>query len=153
MSLDTDVLVLSRVPMLSDFTADQLRLLAFSAESRSWKAGQRLFAAGDRAEAGLVIVRGRVELVDPAAPSRPARMAEAGALLDDLALIVEGQRAETATAVDDVTAIVIRRPLFRRMLEEYPDIAGKLQLRIASNLVRTTSALMSVKARLDALGD
>jgi CRP-like cAMP-binding protein len=100
-----------------------------------------------------VIVRGRVELVDPAAPSRPARVAEAGALLDALALIVEGQRAETATAVDDVTAIVIRRPLFRRMLEEYPDIAGKLQLRIASNLVRTTSALMSVKARLDALGD
>jgi CRP-like cAMP-binding protein len=153
MSLETDVQLLSRVPMLSDFAPDQLRLLAFSAENRTFRAGQRLFAVGDRADSGIVLARGTVELTDPADLSRPARRVGPGLLIDELALVVDGQRSATATAVDDVAAIVIRRPLFRRMLDEYPDIARKLQLRIATNLVGTTSALMSVKARLDALGD
>jgi CRP-like cAMP-binding protein len=152
MSLDTDVQLLSRVPMLSDFSPDQLRLLAFSAENRSWRSGQRLFTAGDRSDAGYVVITGAVDLTDPARPAAGRRVGPGG-FVDEFALITEGQRAVTATAVGDVTAIVIRRPLFRRMLDEYPEIARRLQARIAANLADTAAALATVKARLDSLGD
>ena len=55
MSLESDIKLLGTVPMLSDFTEDKLRLLAFSAESRSFKDGQRLYSIGDRADVTVVV--------------------------------------------------------------------------------------------------
>ena len=44
------------------------------------------------------------------------------------------ERKFTATAVEDSEVIRINRPLFRRMLEEYPDVAVMVQGRIRANL-------------------
>jgi CRP-like cAMP-binding protein len=152
MSLETDVQLLARVPMLSEFSEDKLRLLAFSAESRRYRDGQRLFAAGDRADAGYVIGSGRVALTSPGR-AEPVEIAAAGSLIGELALIVDGERSLTATAIGDVETIVIRRPLFRRMLDEYPEVAARMQARMAAQLRATTAALLKVRDILDDLGD
>lgn len=150
MSLETDVQLLARVPMLSEFSEDKLRLLAFSAENRSYRDGQQLFAAGDRADAGFVVAEGEVALTGPGGPE-PVEVAGPGSLVGELALMVEGERAFTATARGAVEVIVIRRPLFRRMLEEYPDVARGMYARMSARLAETTAALMRVRDRIDAI--
>ena len=62
MSLAQDIEILKKIPMLSDFQDDQLRLLAFSAESMDYQSGHRLFDEGERADGGLVITSGTVSL-------------------------------------------------------------------------------------------
>jgi CRP-like cAMP-binding protein len=146
MSLESDIKLLGTVPMLSDFTEDKLRLLAFSAESRSFKDGQRLYSIGDRADGAYVVSSGEVALLPPGNDTTP------GALIDGLMLIVDGERTMTAVARGRVDTILIRRPLFRRMLDEFPDIAASLHRRLSANVRDTTSRLMAVRDRLDRLG-
>lgn len=153
MSLESDVRLLQRVPLLSEFSEDKLRLLAFSAENRTFKDGQRLFAAGDRAESAFVIGSGEVALFAPGDAATPVETVGPGGLVGELSLIVDGERPFTAVAVGDLAAIQIRRPLFRRMLDEYPDVAQRLHARVAAALVDTTRALMKVKHRLDRIDE
>ena len=68
-------------------------------------------------------------------------------------LIVDGERTMTAVARGRVDTILIRRPLFRRMLDEFPDIAASLHRRLSANVRDTTSRLMTVRDRLDRLGN
>ncbi len=65
MSLESDIKLLGTVSMLSVFTEDKLRLLAFSAESRDFRDGQRLYSAGDRADCAHVVSSGEVALFAP----------------------------------------------------------------------------------------
>ena len=152
MSLESDIKLLGTVPMLSDFTDDKLRLLAFSAESRSFKDGQRLYSFGDRADGAYVVSSGEVALFPPGNDATPAEVVIPGALIDGLMLIVDGERTMTAVARGRVDTILIRRPLFRRMLDEFPDIAASLHRRLSANVRDTTSRLMAVRDRLDRLG-
>ncbi len=67
-----------------------------------------------------------------------------GALLSELALISMVERKFTATAEEDSEVIRINRPLFRRMLEEYPEVAELVEARIRENLqamIRRAGAL------------
>ncbi len=153
MSLETDIKLLGTVPMLSDFTEDKLRLLAFSAESREFRDGQRLYSAGDRADCAHIVSSGEVALFPPGDADSAAEVVGRGALLGGLALIVDGERTMTAVARGRVETILIRRPLFRRMLDEFPEIAAGLHRRLSANLRDTTSRLMTVRERLDRLGD
>ena len=153
MSLESDIKLLGTVSMLSDFTEDKLRLLAFSAESRDFRDGQRLYSAGDRADCAHVVSSGQVALFAPGDAETAAEVVGRGALLGGLSLIVDGERTMTAVARGRVETILIRRPLFRRMLDEFPEIAAGLHRRLSANVRETTSRLMTVRDRLDRLGN
>ncbi len=152
MSLESDIKLLGTVPMLSDFTEDKLRLLAFSAESRDFRDGQRLYSAGDRADCAHVVSSGEVALFPPGDADAAIEVVGRGGLLGGLALIVDGERTMTAVARGRVETILIRRPLFRRMLDEFPEIAAGLHRRLSASVRDTTSRLMTVRERLDRLG-
>ena len=62
MRLDDDIRVLSGVSLFEGFTQEQLRLLAFGAESLRLLAGKDLYEEGAAADSGYVIVRGRIVL-------------------------------------------------------------------------------------------
>lgn len=151
MSLENDIQLLGHVPMLSDFSEEKLRLLAFSSENRVFRDGQRLYASGERADSAFVVSEGRVAVTPGDAPEAPATVVGPGTMLGELALVVDIQRIDTAVAVGDVTVIQIRRPLFRRMLDEYPEIARALHGRIAGGLAATMTQLMALRDRLERL--
>lgn len=153
MSLESDIKLLGTVSMLSDFTEDKLRLLAFSAENRDFRDRQRLYSAGDRADCAHVVSSGEVALFPPGETEAAAEVVGRGALLGGLSLIVDGERTMTAVARGRVETILIRRPLFRRMLDEFPEIAAGLHRRLSANVRDTTSRLMTVRDRLDRLGN
>ncbi|OKL44443.1 cyclic nucleotide-binding domain-containing protein [Pseudovibrio exalbescens] len=150
MSLANDISVLKRVPMLSTFSEDQLRLLAFSAESMSVPKGRNVFEEGERAEGGLVISEGSVRLETGMGDHAVQHGTFGkGTLLGESALLAEGFRPVRAVAVEDTTLIRIRRALFARMLNEFPEIAVELLRTRAAKFTETTEALQRVATRLD----
>ncbi|MBB5536647.1 cyclic nucleotide-binding domain-containing protein [Rhizobium giardinii] len=136
MSLNDDIALLSLVPLFADIDDDKLRLIAFGAERRRLSRGQQLFREGAPADCAFAIasgsfsltrsqVDGSVEVVDTVGR---------GTLLSELAMISFVERKFTATAEEDSEVIRINRPLFRRMLEEYPEVAVVVEARIKDNL-------------------
>lgn len=135
MALDRDIRLLASVPFFQGIGPEAMKLLAFSAEPREHIDRDRVFSAGDPAEGGLLVLEGRVDLIDESA--RPPRMVErvgAGSLIGEMAMIVETRRVLSGFAVGPTRLLSIRRALFRRMLENYPEIAVLLKDRVADRL-------------------
>jgi CRP-like cAMP-binding protein len=145
MALDDDIRILERVRLLEDFTPEQLRLLAFGAETMRLKAGRDLFQEGVPADCAFVVASGTVELYREAGGRRVVvGTAGPASLLGELALITGAQRMTGALAATDIEVIRLNRSLFRRILEEYPDVAATLHTRIAAEM-------QSMIARLEKL--
>ncbi|MCV9997989.1 cyclic nucleotide-binding domain-containing protein [Pararhizobium sp. YC-54] len=143
MSLTDDIALLSLVPLFADIDDDKLRLIAFGAERRRLNRGQQLFREGAPADCAFAVasgsfsltralVDGSVEVVDTVGR---------GTLLSELAMISFVERKFTATAEEDSEVIRINRPLFRRMLEEYPEVAVVVEGRIKANLQAMINAM------------
>lgn len=149
MSLNDDIALLSLVPLFADIDDDKLRLIAFGAERRRLSRGQQLFREGAPADCAFAIasgsfsltrsqVDGSVEVVDTVGR---------GTLLSELAMISFVERKFTATAEEDSEVIRINRPLFRRMLEEYPEVAVVVEARIKDNLQAMIRAMQRLAPR------
>ncbi len=149
MSLAQDIAILKQIPMLSDFADDQLRLLAFSAESMDYGNGQRLFDEGERADGGLVITSGTVSLQKRSKDGfdEVDRVSE-GTLLGETALLAENKRPCRAEAVGLVRIIRIRRALFKRMIQEYPELAQRLLDVHAARYRQTVAALRPIGEKM-----
>ncbi|POF32798.1 Cyclic nucleotide-binding domain-containing protein [Roseibium marinum] len=149
MSLAQDIAILKQIPMLSDFSDDQLRLLAFSAESMDYGNGQRLFDEGERADGGLVITSGTVSLQKRGKDGYDEvdRVAE-GTLLGETALLAENKRPCRAEAAGPVRIIRIRRALFKRMIQEYPELAQRLLDVHAARYRQTVAALRPIGEKM-----
>ncbi len=148
MSLESDIAVLRNVSLFEDLSLDQLRLLAFGAEHRRLRRGEILFRADARADAGFVVASGEVGLF------RSRRAGEVqvgtfgpGTVLGELALVTETRRPATARAQTDCDILRISRQIFRRMLEEYPEIAAELHARLADQLAEMTAQLLAMEER------
>jgi len=135
MRLDNDIHVLSSVSLFEGFTQEQLRLLAFGAESVTLLAGKDLYEEGAAADSGYVVVRGRIALyLERDGKRGTVGHAEPGALLGELALIANTTRLTSARAETDTSLLRLSRKLFRRILEEYPELPRMLRERIAGDL-------------------
>ena len=151
MSLDSDIALLKKVPVFCDLPAEQIRVIAFSAEPLNLADGAVLFREGERADAGYVVVKGTIVLVaeDGVAPVR----AGPGSLIGETALILESQRPATATAAGPAEVIRVRRALIQRVVDEYPHIAVRMRDRMATRVRQAAAELARVGLRLEALGD
>ena len=145
MALDDDIRILSGVSLFEGFTREQLRLLAFGAEALRLSAGKDLYEEGAAADSGYVVVRGRIVLYRERDGERvTVGNAGPGAMLGELALIADTTRLTSARAETDTDFLRLNRKLFRRILEEYPDVALFLHHRI-------TADFQTMVAKLDAL--
>ena len=148
MSLESDIAVLRKVRLFDDLETEQLRLLAFGAEHRRLRAGEFVYREAARADAGFVIAQGSVVLTR----GRPEHEKLIGTfgpgdLLGELALLTETVRPASARAEADCDLIRIGRPLFRRMLEEFPGFAQGLQTRMRADLAEMTRRIGDMEGR------
>ncbi|WP_127524337.1 cyclic nucleotide-binding domain-containing protein [Mesorhizobium sp. Z1-4] len=135
MALDDDIRILERVKLFEDFSSDQLRLLAFGAETLRLRAGRDLYREGAPSDCAYVVASGKIELSrSRGGENVTAGEAGPGTVLGELSLISGGKRVSTATAAVDSEVIRLNRSLFRRILEEYPEVAAKLHARISANM-------------------
>lgn len=142
MALDDDIALLARVPLFASLGNEPLRLLAFSAETRFLRAGDVLFKEGQAADAGYVIADGRVVLSNDGGLTE--HVAGPGHLIGEIALIIETLRPATATARDPCTVLRVPRPLFRRVLNEFPEAAQRIHDDFREKMRATTADLRRV---------
>jgi len=150
MSLTSDIDLLRNVPFFADFSEDQLRLMAFGAESRMYRAKQVMFRQGDLADSGFVISEGQVRMtITVDGVDQQSQILGPGSLIGEMALLAETRRSAMAAAIEDVKVIQIRRILFRRVMDEYPDLAVQLRDKLAGRLSNMVQDLEQVRLMLD----
>ena len=145
MGLHSDVVFLQQLDLFQAFDDDQMKLVAFNAGKRNFAKGKVLFRQGDKALGALILTAGSVglqrllhgELVDEGEVGP-------GTILGELALVCDVERHVTATALSDTQAIEIPRLVFRRLLDEYPDVAVLMHGKLASRLAYATSDLAAL---------
>ena len=149
MALSEDMALLNRVELFRELGEDKLRLIAFGAERRRLQAGQVLFRQDAPADCAFVIASGSFELSRQTRDGTKAKLgaAASGALLGEIALISMVNRSLTAIAAEPSEVMRINRPLFHRMLEEYPEIGDIVHKRLSENLARMTREIAALAPR------
>jgi CRP-like cAMP-binding protein len=143
MALKDDIALFQQLSIFEGLSDDHLRLLAFGAERRRLEKGHVLFRQGAAADSAFVITKGKLRLSMHAVSGggeRPLGEAGPGSILTEIAMITEAERHFTATALEESEVIRISRILFRRMLEEYPEVAQATDRRLRENFSRLVTA-------------
>ena len=148
MSIEDDIEFFERVPTLALLGREALRILAIGAESRYLEGGDVLCHQGDPVDAGYVVQEGAFWLTRAGESDATARTAGAGAIIGEIALLVDSQSAFTATARQASTVIRIPRGLFVKMLEGYPEAAARLRDSLLALTEQTARDMRSMRGRL-----
>jgi CRP-like cAMP-binding protein len=152
MQLDSDIELLGQVPLFEGLTGEQLRLLAFSLNRADHETGAVLFREGEAAASAFVVSSGVIELSTGTGDARRVvESCQRGCLIGELALFMETKRRATATVAASASVVELGRPLFRRMLTEYPHVAIRLRDRLASRLRGTVGDMQKVRQALLAI--
>jgi CRP-like cAMP-binding protein len=146
MSIEDDIALLERVPTLRLLGTESLRMLAIGSEQRNIPGGESLFREGETADCGYVVRRGSLRINDGTGAEV---VAGPGALIGELALVVEMARPATAVAVEHSTVVRISRSLFQRVLESDPAAARRLRDEFASRTSRITGDIVSARTKMD----
>lgn len=147
MALHDDIRLFASVPLFKGLNDDQLRLLTFGAERRALLSGMTLFRERSPAECAYVIASGAIELSAQGKGGKQTSegVVGPGTLLSELALVTLVERKFTAQAVEDSEVIRIPRPLFQRLIEEYPEVATMVEDRIRDNIHGLVSELSKLR--------
>ena len=149
MALDDHIRILSGVRLFESFTPEQLRLLAFGAETLRLPVGKKLYRENDDADSAYIVTRGTLGLFrDHDEQYVQVGTAEPGAMLGELSLIADSKRLTSAEAVSDAEVLRLNRSMFRRILEEYPRTAETLQAQIIEDLQSLIARIERIGARL-----
>lgn len=153
LSLDSDVDVLRRIPFFQGFPAEHLKLIAFSAESRSLPEKLLLYDEGQLLHSAYVIVSGmlRGQRKAKEADRVQSREIGPGVILGERALILDVRADEAVRVESRVRVLQIRKVMFRRLLQEHPEIAVTLRSRLTRNVLQLTADVNAVGERLKAL--
>ena len=137
MALEEDVRILSGVRLFDGFTQEQLRLLAFGGEAMRLPERRVLYREGDEADGAFASGAGAGDLSQERNGQRIlVRRVGPGAILGELAMIADANRLTDATTAADTALIRLGRKQFRKILEEFPDLATLLHSRISEELQR-----------------
>ena len=153
MSLETDIEVLRTVPFFEGFSSEHLRLIAFSAESRSLPEKLLLYDEGQLLHSAYVVVSGgmRAERRGKSGAETMKRAIGPGVILGERALILDKRATESVRVESRSRVLQIRKAMFRRMLQEYPEIALTLRTRMMRQVMQASAEFNDVARRLAAM--
>ena len=140
-------LPLERLPLVRDFTADQIECLRSWLEPVAWPAGQVIFRSGDPGSSLYLVTKGRasVHIVHDDGDIRLATFAP-GAVFGELALFDRGPRSATITADEDLRGFGLSETSFALLCQQQPDLAIKLLTALGRELsVRIRYANMTIQ--------
>ena len=152
MSLEEDIEVLRAISFFEGFSSEHLRLITFSSESRSLPEKLLLYDEGQLLHSAYVVVSGRMRAErkgkGDAAPLR--REIGPGVVLGERALILDKRATESVRVEERARVLQIRKAMFRRMLQDYPEIAVTLRARLMRQVVQASAEFKEVASRLGA---
>ena len=105
MTIEDDIAFFEQVPTLGVLGRQALRILATGAESRYLHEGEALFAAGEPADCAYVVQERSFSLRPESEVGGIGMHLGPGALLGELALVIDSRRVATAVAIEPSTVI------------------------------------------------
>ena len=111
--------ILRGVPLFADLDERSLQAVAVLAREEHHAAGDILMLEGEPGDAFYVVLDGTVRIERA---GRTIRSIGSGGFLGEIALVERRPRSATATAVSDVTLLVLRQHEFDRLLETMPAV-------------------------------
>ena len=146
--LNNKLKAIAQVEMFSGLDRKQQRLLAFSAQWYSAKAGQAIFVAGQEADAAYLCVKGLAGLYWPVDDSESILISEIapGRLIGDLAVIQKNPRLLNLAAIEDCVFLRIGAEEFLSVIENDAMVATDLLRAVAGNLSIAAESLRSIRS-------
>jgi CRP-like cAMP-binding protein len=145
MGIDDEIGKIARNPTLAALEPEALRLIAFAAETKSYRAGDILFRRDEISNGGVVVLTGSVAVDPSGLGAATARIVRPPALIGETALLLQTRRPATAIAREPTNVMLISRQLFLRVLAEFPGSAEKLRQAMGTRLRQFTRELAAVR--------
>lgn len=153
--LEKHLSILRGIPLFEGLSTEQMAKVAALVSIRACPARQVVVTQGEPADALFAIVKGRLKVASSGPDGRDTVlgiMAE-GEVFGEVALLDDGRRSATCTAVEPCELLVIERAQFMELLEQSPGIAIKLLQVLAGRLRRLSqrsedAAFLDVASRL-----
>lgn len=144
MTLDQIVDVLALAAPFVTLDKEHLKLIGFVSEVKEYEADAVVVEEGDSAKGAFILVSGTLQ-AEHSGINRPAeKISAAGSAIGELALLVEQPRPATIRAVSKSTLLFVPRQHFKRLLENYPDLAQKVSDQIKHAMQKYVGALGQV---------
>src|SRR6266849_5656374 len=116
---------LARVPLFKRLDAQELEHLAEEIDQVNFKAGETIFHEHDRGDGLYVLEEGAVRIWVTDEDLQEVTLAELkpGAFFGELAVLDQGERSSSATAITDTHLHKLSSKDFQQFLIEHPDCA------------------------------
>jgi len=141
MSLDEITAILRLADPFQTLSDEQLKLISFVSDTRKLAADEILFSEGAIADGAYILVSGALQSSHDGANSVGPLIREQGTTFGELALIVNKPRPATVTALQNSELVFVPRSHFKRLIENYPDLATKVADRIKLSISKYVQAI------------
>ncbi len=144
--LKSEMDLLRSVPIFAGIEPSRLKLIAFTADSIAYRAGQALVRQGQPGDAAYVLVEGKAEVsVETESGDYVVATLGPGDVVGEISILCDSPRTATVTASTDVSALRVRKDSFLQLLRQFPEIAAEVMRSLAERLTHTNEEL--VRAR------
>ncbi|MGJ8528628.1 cyclic nucleotide-binding domain-containing protein [Maritalea sp.] len=141
MSLEEITSILKLADPFQNLSDEQLKLIGFVSDIKNLSKDEVLFVEGDVADGAYILVEGALTSKHDGAKSTGQVIDIQGTTFGELALIVDKPRPATVSAVGEAKVIFVPRVHFKRLIENYPELAAKVATRIKLSMNRYVNAL------------
>ena len=138
------ILILKKVPLFKDMTADALSILSSIAEEKVFGKSNQVFEKGDQGSSLYIIIDGSIRIhdaYDVQKASKTLAILKEGDFFGELSILGNELRSASATAVDDSVLLEIGQEPFHRMLMENFDLSKNLISTLADRIRQLTNKL------------
>jgi CRP-like cAMP-binding protein len=148
MLLRDEVEMLRRVPIFARIAPAKLKLLAFTSDRVSYRAGQILFHQGDLGDAAYVVLAGTADiLVDTPTGEFKVADVDVNSIVGEIAILCDVSRTATVKATSNVEALRISKEHFLKLLSDFPEMAVDIMRVLADRLNHTTAELTAARSQ------
>jgi CRP/FNR family transcriptional regulator, cyclic AMP receptor protein len=111
--------------LFESLTDEQVRRLEDRARTRIFKRGSLVYVPSDQGDCVLLLISGRVKIFHNTQDGKQAVLAiiDPGELFGELAILDEGQREETAEAMEPSTVVLIPADDIKRLAAEHHSLS------------------------------
>ncbi len=139
--------ILSKVPLFTGLSPDDVEAIAAVSVTQNVKARSELFHKGDEGTQIFIVVFGRLKVVatSEAGDDLMFSIIEPGDVLGEIGLLSDRKRTATVTALQSSQLIAIDRREFQALLRSRPDVGIELLGVLAERLARVSEVLEDIQ--------
>lgn len=153
MRLNETVALLGNVPLFSNLSQDQLKILALNGEKVIFLDGRAITKANEPGDAAYLIVSGEAERISGPAELEPGSILSSGTFIGEITMLIETDYNSTIVCRNEVRALKFRRSLIHHLIEADPSLGTGFVDVIHTRFIRFASQLKNIEREMDQTSD